>query len=63
MSMKPTYEQLEQQLAVGRKNVTKSFIAPEISVKKARRAVELLSQANISEEGVITVEGLALAEV
>ncbi|WP_368082309.1 hypothetical protein [Klebsiella oxytoca] len=63
MSMKPTYEQLEQQLAAGRKNVTKSFIAPEISVKKARRAVELLSQANISEEGVITVEGLALAEV
>lgn len=49
--------------AAGRKKVTKSFIAPEISVKKARRAVELLALALISEEGVITLEGLALAEV
>lgn len=49
--------------AAGKKKVTKSFIAPEISVKKARRAVELLALANISDEGVITIEGLALAEV
>lgn len=49
--------------AAGKKKVTKSFIAPEISVKKARRAVELLALALISDEGVITLEGLALAEV
>lgn len=49
--------------AVGKKKVTKSFISPEISVKKARRAVELLALAQISDEGVITIEGLALAEV
>lgn len=49
--------------AVGKKKVTKSFIAPEISVKKARRTVELLALAPISDDGVITLEGLALAEV
>ena len=49
--------------AAGKKKVTKSFIAPEISVKKARRAVELLALALISDDGVITLEGLALAEV
>lgn len=49
--------------AAGKKKVTKSFIAPEISVKKARRAVELLALAQISDEGVITIKGLALAEV
>ncbi|WP_368301806.1 chromosome partitioning protein ParB [Kluyvera sichuanensis] len=49
--------------AAGKKKVTKSFIAPEISVKKARRAIELLALAQISDEGVITLEGLALAEV
>lgn len=49
--------------AAGKKKVTKSFIAPEISVRKARRSVELLALANVSEEGVITLDGLALAEV
>lgn len=49
--------------AAGKKKVTKSFIAPEISVRKARRAVELLALANVSEEGIITLDGLALAEV
>lgn len=49
--------------AAGKKKVTKSFISPEISVKKARRAIELLALAQISDEGVITLEGLALAEV
>ncbi|WP_281083939.1 ParB/RepB/Spo0J family partition protein [Klebsiella quasivariicola] len=49
--------------AAGRKKVTKSFIAPEISIKKARRAVELLALASVSEEGVITLDGLALAEI
>lgn len=49
--------------AAGKKKVTRSFIAPEISVKKARRAVELLAMASVSEEGVITLDGLALAEV
>lgn len=49
--------------AAGKKKVTRSFIAPEISVKKARRAVELLALAEIAENGVITLEGLALAEV
>lgn len=49
--------------AAGKKKVTKSFIAPEISVKKARRAIELLALAQISDEGIITLEGLALAEV
>ncbi|HCL5622522.1 chromosome partitioning protein ParB [Kluyvera sichuanensis] len=49
--------------AAGKKKVTKSFIAPEISVKKARRAIELLALAQISDEGIITLEGIALAEV
>ena len=49
--------------AAGKKKVTKSFIAPEISVKKARRAIELLGLAQISDDGVINLEGLALAEV
>ncbi|HDI3035741.1 TPA: chromosome partitioning protein ParB [Cronobacter turicensis] len=48
--------------AAGKKKVTRSLIAPELSVKKARRLAELLALAQISEEGVITMEGLALAE-
>ncbi len=32
-------------------------------MKKARRAIELLALAQISDEGVITLEGLAIAEV
>lgn len=57
---------LEQDKAVataaGQKKVTRSTIAPEISVKKARRLVELMGLAVISEEGVINLDGLALAE-
>lgn len=49
--------------AAGVKKVTKSFVSPEISVKKARRAVELLALAQISDEGVIALDGLALAEM
>lgn len=49
--------------ALGKKRVTRSVIAPEISVKKARRLVELLSQAEISDVGIITLDGLAFAEV
>jgi len=37
-------------------------IAPEISVKKARRLVELVSMAGISDNGVITFDGLAFTE-
>ncbi|MEB5748683.1 chromosome partitioning protein ParB [Leclercia adecarboxylata] len=48
--------------AQGKKKVTRSVIAPEISVKKARRLVELVSQAGISDTGVITLDGLAFAE-
>ncbi|WP_439412141.1 chromosome partitioning protein ParB [Enterobacter ludwigii] len=49
--------------AAGKKKVTRSFIAPEISVKKARRLVELVALADISEEGSIKLDGLPLAEV
>lgn len=49
--------------AQGKKKVTRSVISPEISVKKARRLVELVSLAGISNTGVITLEGLAHAEV
>ncbi|HHT1039596.1 TPA: ParB N-terminal domain-containing protein [Enterobacter hormaechei] len=49
--------------AKGKKKVTRSVIAPEISVKKARRLVELVSLAGISDTGVISLEGLAHAEV
>lgn len=48
--------------AKGKKKVTRSVIAPEISVKKARRLVELISLAGISDTGVISLEGLAHAE-
>lgn len=49
--------------AKGKKKVTRSVIAPEISVKKARRLVELISLAGISDTGVISLEGLIHAEV
>ncbi|EEW3262267.1 hypothetical protein [Escherichia coli] len=49
--------------AKGKKKVTRSVISPEISVKKARRLVELVSLAGISNTGVITLKGLAHAEV
>ncbi|MBT1712757.1 chromosome partitioning protein ParB [Enterobacter dykesii] len=48
--------------AKGKKKVTRSVIAPEISVKKARRLVELISLAGISDTGVISLKGLAHAE-
>ncbi|NHA10142.1 chromosome partitioning protein ParB [Enterobacter roggenkampii] len=48
--------------ARGKKKVTRSVIEPEISVKKARRLVELISLAGISDTGVISLEGLAHAE-
>lgn len=49
--------------AKGKKKVTRSVIAPKISVKKARRLVELISLAGISDTGVIYLEGLVHAEV
>lgn len=49
--------------AQGKKKVTRSVIAPEISIKKARRLVELITLSGISENGVITLEGLVQAEV
>lgn len=49
--------------AKGKKKVTRSVIAPEISFKKARRLVELISLAGISDTGVISLEGLVHAEV
>lgn len=48
--------------AQGKSKVTRSSIAPELSVKNARRFVELMAQATISNEGVFTLEGTALAE-
>ncbi|MWT08008.1 chromosome partitioning protein ParB, partial [Escherichia coli] len=49
--------------AKGKKKVTRSVIAPEITIKKARRLVELISLAGISDTGVIYLEGLVHAEV
>ncbi len=48
--------------AQGKTKVTRSSIAPELSVKNARRFVELMAQATISDDGVFTLEGAALAE-
>lgn len=48
--------------AQGKTKVTRSSIAPELSIKNARRFVELMAQASISDEGVFTLEGAALAE-
>lgn len=48
--------------AMGAKKVTKRVVSPEISVKKARRLVELMALASITDEGVITLDGIALAE-
>ncbi|EKS6736916.1 chromosome partitioning protein ParB [Enterobacter ludwigii] len=60
-------EVLEQDKAVaaaaGKKKVTRSVIAPEISVKKARRLVELITLAGIDESGAITLSGELLNEV
>ncbi|EPU1133130.1 chromosome partitioning protein ParB [Klebsiella oxytoca] len=60
-------EVLEQDKAVaaaaGRKKVTRSVIAPEISVKKARRLVELITLAGIDESGTISLSGELLNEV
>lgn len=56
--------QQDKELAAarGKRKVTRSVITPEISVKKARRLVELISKAGISDTGVISLEGLAHAE-
>jgi len=48
--------------AQGKTKVTRSSIAPELSIKTARRFVEIMSMATISDDGVFTVEGAALAE-
>ncbi|EMJ7956530.1 ParB/RepB/Spo0J family partition protein [Enterobacter chengduensis] len=60
-------EVLEQDKAVaaaaGKKKVTRSVIALEISVKKARRLVELITLAGINESGAITLSGELLNEV
>ncbi|WP_302378073.1 chromosome partitioning protein ParB [uncultured Enterobacter sp.] len=60
-------EVLEQDKAVaaaaGKKKVTRSVIAPEISVKKARRLVELITLAGINESGAITLSCELLNEV
>lgn len=60
-------EVLEQDKAVaaaaGKKKVTRSVIAHEISVKKARRLVELITLAGINESGAITLSGELLNEV
>ncbi|EIH0466461.1 chromosome partitioning protein ParB [Escherichia coli] len=49
--------------AAGKNKITKKLIAPEVSVKSARRLVELISKAGIDDNGVVTLEGLVLAEV
>lgn len=49
--------------AAGKKKVTRSVIAPEISVKKARRLVELITLAGINESGAISLSGELLNEV
>lgn len=48
--------------AAGKKKVTRSLIAPEISVKKARRLVELIALAGIDENGAISLSGELLRE-
>lgn len=49
--------------AAGKKKVTRSFIAPEISVKKARRLVELVALAELHDDGLFRLDGIPLAEV
>lgn len=49
--------------AIGKKKVTRSVIAPEISVKKARRLVELITLAGIDESGTISLSDELLNEV
>lgn len=48
--------------AQGKTKVTRSSITPELNVKSARRFVELMSMASISDDGVFTLQGSALAE-
>lgn len=48
--------------AQGKSKVTRSSIAPELNVKSARRFVELMAMATISDDGVFTLGGVALAE-
>jgi hypothetical protein len=48
--------------AQGKTKVTRSSIAPELNIKSARRFVELMVMATISDEGVFTLQGTALAE-
>jgi ParB family transcriptional regulator, chromosome partitioning protein len=48
--------------AQGKTKVTRSSIAPELNIKSARRFVELMAMATISDEGVFTLQGTALAE-
>ena len=48
--------------AQGKTKVTRSSIAPELSIKTARRFVDLMALASISDEGVFTLQGAALAE-
>lgn len=49
--------------AAGKTKVTRRMIAPEISVKKARRLVELVTLAGINEDGTIKLTGELLIEV
>ena len=48
--------------AQGKTKVTRSSIAPELNIKSARRFVELMAMASISDEGVFNLQGTALAE-
>ncbi|WP_201506576.1 chromosome partitioning protein ParB [Citrobacter freundii] len=48
--------------AQGKTKVTRSSIAPKLNIKSARRFVELMAMATISDEGVFTLQGTALAE-
>ncbi|WP_342656813.1 chromosome partitioning protein ParB [Pantoea sp. RSPAM1] len=47
----------------GKKKVTRSVIAPQISMKKARRLVELIALAGIDADGIIALSGAVLDEV
>lgn len=49
--------------AAGKSKVTPRMIAPEISVKKARRLVELITLAGIDNKGAITLSGALFDEV
>lgn len=49
--------------AEGRRKVTRRVIKPEISISKARRVVVLISQAEMSDEGIVTLAGADFAEL